>query len=250
MFASLSNNAAASDFASSVLPTPVGPRNKNDPIGFVGSLIPAFERMMESLTNCTATSCPTTRLCNSSPRCKVLLRSLSVSFATGIPVHFATIFAISSSVTHSCTRLLSFSLTCASRRSNSCLICGSLPYCSSAAFSRLYSRCATWIWLFTSSNSSLSFRTRSTSCFSCSHVAFICLDCSRSSSNSFRSTSRRSWLRWSVSFLSAASSISRCMIFLEISSNSAGIESSSVLIIAHASSTRSIALSGRKRSVI
>ena len=143
MFASLSNNAAASDFASSVLPTPVGPRNKNDPIGFVGSLIPAFERMMESLTNCTATSCPTTRLCNSSPRCKVLLRSLSVSFATGIPVHFATIFAISSSVTHSCTRLLSFSLTCASRRSNSCLICGSLPYCSSAAFSRLYSRCAT-----------------------------------------------------------------------------------------------------------
>ena len=33
----LSNRLNASAFASSVFPTPVGPRNKNEPIGFVGS---------------------------------------------------------------------------------------------------------------------------------------------------------------------------------------------------------------------
>ena len=52
----------------------------------------------------------------------------------------------------------------------------------------------------------------------------------------------------SVSFLRAASSISSCMIFLEISSISDGMESISVLIIAQASSTRSMALSGRNLS--
>ena len=46
----------------------------------------------------------------------------------------------------------------------------------------------------------------------------------------------------------AVSSISICMILRFSSSISAGIESSSVLTNAHASSTRSIALSGRKRS--
>ena len=36
-----SNNDAANDFANSVLPTPVGPKNKKLPIGLLGSLIPA-----------------------------------------------------------------------------------------------------------------------------------------------------------------------------------------------------------------
>ena len=68
------------------------------------------------------------------------------------------------------------------------------------------------------------------------------------SDNSFCNASSLSLLRLSVSFLRAASSISSCIIFLLFSSSSAGIESSSVLIIAHASSTRSIALSGRNLS--
>ena len=37
-----SNNDAANDLANSVLPTPVGPRNKKLPIGLFGSLIPAL----------------------------------------------------------------------------------------------------------------------------------------------------------------------------------------------------------------
>ena len=35
------SNNAANDFANSVLPTPVGPKNKKLPIGLLGSLIPA-----------------------------------------------------------------------------------------------------------------------------------------------------------------------------------------------------------------
>ena len=47
---------SANAFASSVLPTPVGPRNKNEPIGFVGSLIPALERIIASVIFVTASS--------------------------------------------------------------------------------------------------------------------------------------------------------------------------------------------------
>ena len=73
---------------------------------------------------------------------------------------------------------------------------------------------------------------------------------SRISASSFCSSARRSLLRLSVSFLSADSSISSCMILRLCSSSSVGMESSSVLIRAHASSTRSMALSGRNLSVI
>ena len=38
--------------ASSVLPTPVGPRNRKEPIGLVGSLMPALERRIASVTFC------------------------------------------------------------------------------------------------------------------------------------------------------------------------------------------------------
>ena len=56
IFASLSKRASASVFASSVLPTPVGPRKRKEPIGFVGSLIPAFDLIIASLTSETAVS--------------------------------------------------------------------------------------------------------------------------------------------------------------------------------------------------
>ena len=56
MLFSLSNKASARALASSVLPTPVGPRNINDPIGLLGSWIPALERNMASHTVFTASS--------------------------------------------------------------------------------------------------------------------------------------------------------------------------------------------------
>ena len=51
----------ASARASSVLPTPVGPRNMNDPIGRLGSDKPARLRRIALATTVTAASCPTTR---------------------------------------------------------------------------------------------------------------------------------------------------------------------------------------------
>ena len=54
MLFSSSNNLSANAFASSVLPTPVGPKNRKEPIGFVGSLMPALERIIASVTFSTA----------------------------------------------------------------------------------------------------------------------------------------------------------------------------------------------------
>ena len=56
MFFSSSNSACASALASSVLPTPVGPRNRKEPMGRFSSLMPARLRRMASETFCTASS--------------------------------------------------------------------------------------------------------------------------------------------------------------------------------------------------
>ena len=236
--------------ASSVFPTPVGPRNKKEPIGLVGSLIPALERIIASVTSSTPSSCPMTLRCSSSPRCSVLLLSLSLSFATGIPVHREMILAISSSVTASCTRERSFAFTFSSSSSSCFCSCGSLPYCNSAALFRSYSRCAFWISLLTCSISSRTFCTRSTDVFSFSHCTFLPAYSSFSPASSSCRCSRRSLLKRSSSFFSASSSISSCITRRLSSSSSVGMESSSVLISAQASSTRSMALSGSKRSEI
>ena len=133
MFCSLSNKLSASALASSVLPTPVGPRNKKEPIGLLGSLIPALERMIDSVTSSTASSCPTTLSWRILSRCKVLFLSLSVSFATGIPVQREMILAISSSVTDSLTIERSSFATRSSSSSNCFFNSGKRPYCNSAA---------------------------------------------------------------------------------------------------------------------
>ena len=62
----LSNMNSASARASSVLPTPVGPRNRKVPIGRSGSCRPARERRSAELTAATASSWPTTRWCRRS----------------------------------------------------------------------------------------------------------------------------------------------------------------------------------------
>ena len=58
---SSSNRNSASDLASSVLPVPVGPRNRNEPVGRFGSEMPARERRTASLTARTASRCPISR---------------------------------------------------------------------------------------------------------------------------------------------------------------------------------------------
>ena len=89
-----SNKVLAIDLASSVLPTPVGPRNTKVPIGLFGFLSPILFRCMALVIFSIAASCPMTDLRNS---CCIFL-SLDVSskatLATGIPVIIAITSAI------------------------------------------------------------------------------------------------------------------------------------------------------------
>ena len=56
------NRYSATVLASSVLPVPVGPANRNTPIGLPGSLRPALSMAMRSTMAVTASSWPMTRL--------------------------------------------------------------------------------------------------------------------------------------------------------------------------------------------
>ena len=69
-------SASARARASSVLPTPVGPRNRKLPIGRSGSPSPARERRTASATASTASSWPTTRSCRCCSRPQQPLRLL------------------------------------------------------------------------------------------------------------------------------------------------------------------------------
>ena len=71
----------------------------NEPAGRFGSLIPARERRIAFETAVIATSWPITRLWSSSSMRISFFVSASVSLKTGIPVHIATMSAISSSPT-------------------------------------------------------------------------------------------------------------------------------------------------------
>ena len=97
------NRNSASVRASSVLPTPDGPRKMNEPVGRFGSLMPARARRIDFATATIASSWPTTRLCSSSSMRTSRADSASVSLKTGMPVHIETMSAISSSPTSGCS---------------------------------------------------------------------------------------------------------------------------------------------------
>ena len=62
IFFSLPNIDSASALANSVFPTPVDPKNRNEPIGLLGSLRPALALRIAFATEFTASSCPMTLL--------------------------------------------------------------------------------------------------------------------------------------------------------------------------------------------
>ena len=84
------NICRASIFARYVLPTPVGPRNRNEPIGLRGSFKAARERRRARAITLVASSCPTTLLRRISSSFKSFLLSLSSMRASGMPVHDET----------------------------------------------------------------------------------------------------------------------------------------------------------------
>ena len=120
--------------ARKVLPTPVGPRKINEPIGRRGSFRSARERRSALEIAITASSCPITLLLSSSS----ILRSFSVSFCSircnGTPVTFETMCIMSSPVTVTCLSSRS-SRHRAKIVSSFSLVCFSLSR-SPAAFSK------------------------------------------------------------------------------------------------------------------
>ena len=98
---SSSNRNSASARPSSVLPTPVGPRKMKLPMGRLGSCRPARARRMAFATASRASSWPTTRRCSRSSMWMSFSTSPSSSLLTGMPVHLATTSAMSSSSTSS-----------------------------------------------------------------------------------------------------------------------------------------------------
>ena len=135
---SLPNTASASALDTSVFPTPVGPRNKKEPIGLFGSFNPTLPRRTAFATADTASSCPMTRLCKVSSNFCKRAASLSVSLLTGIFVHPATTSAISFSPTTGTFRLFArwFFLFCFSHSEAS----SSLVFFNMRAFSMSPSR--------------------------------------------------------------------------------------------------------------
>ena len=146
---SSSNITSANALHNSVLPTPVGPRNRNEPIGRLGSCNPLRLRRTASATACTASSCPITRWCKRSSITNNLARSVSNILVSGTPVQALTTSAISSSVTSClssrrlsspssvCSACSSSSLACCSRASDSSIrLCRSLKRSRTSSISR------------------------------------------------------------------------------------------------------------------
>mmetsp|Transcript_36630 Transcript_36630/g.85069 ORF Transcript_36630/g.85069 Transcript_36630/m.85069 type:complete len:265 (-) Transcript_36630:257-1051(-) len=255
IWSSLSNRKPARALHSSVLPTPVGPRNRKLPSGRFGSDRPARERRIASLTAWMASSWPTTRSCSLPSICSSFSRSPCISLDTGMPVARATTSAISSAPTSVRSRrglpespALPASLAWASLSVFSSS--GRRPYCSSATLLKSPLRLRSSICCLMRSISSLTWAEPWAWAFSAVQIS------SRSSYSrwSFCSSSSISAKRFcepsSFSLRTASRSILSWIIRRSSRSIASGLESISILILAAASSIRSMALSGRKRSVM
>ena len=119
MLSGESNIYCARTLANWVFPTPVGPRNKNVPIGLFGSFRPALLRCMARVTVSTASSCPMIFSLSDAPIVASLFPSLWAILLTGMLVAILTTCATSSAVT--------------SEGEESCLRCHFWRSCSSSA---------------------------------------------------------------------------------------------------------------------
>ena len=91
--------ASARAFDISVFPTPVGPKNKKEPIGLLGSFRPTRPRRTAFATAETASSWPITRLCKIFSNFRKRTASSSAKRFTGILVQPDIISATASSST-------------------------------------------------------------------------------------------------------------------------------------------------------
>ncbi|MPN06020.1 hypothetical protein SDC9_153274 [bioreactor metagenome] len=112
MACSSSKRNSARALASSVLPTPVGPRKRNEPVGRFGSEMPARARRTASETALTALVWPIRRLPSRFSISSSLVDSPSSILPTGMPVHALTTSAISALVTSSETIVFFWPAAC------------------------------------------------------------------------------------------------------------------------------------------
>ena len=244
---SSSNRNSAIALVSSVLPTPVGPRNRNEPIGRFGSCRPARARRTALATATIASSWPITRLWICSSMRKSLPRSPSSILSTGTPVQRDTTAAMSSGMTSSLTPLpptTSWPSASLSLRSRS----GITPYASSPALPSSPLR-----WAISSSERALSscsliFCESASLSLADFHEAVRAADFCSSPLSSFSSFCSRSLDAVSDSFFNASRSILSRMMRRSSSSSSSGLLSTCMRMRLAASSIKSMALSGRKRS--
>ena len=144
MACSSSNNSRHRLRATSVLPTPVGPRKRKEPIGRLVSLRPARERRMALATAATARSWPITWRPIEFSSLVNLLDSLSISRSTGMPVQRATTLAMSSGVTSSRSKRSAGGIAASSWRAAASFFSnsGKSPYLMRLAVARSASRSA------------------------------------------------------------------------------------------------------------
>ena len=212
-------------------------------------MIPARLRKIASVTLVIASSWPITRTFNVSSKAKSFSLSEAINLFIGIPVHLEITSETLSTVTFSWSKASSDSF--ASRSAISLVIFGISPYWSLEASCKLpsciYLSCkatSLFFWFFNSliwSNED----------FSSFHFAFNAVSCSvKEAIRSLISFKRFTLSSLLSSFSIEILSISNRFFSRVIPSNSSGKESISIRIEAHASSIKSIALSGKKRSVI
>ena len=142
---SVSKRNSASALASSVFPTPVGPRKRKLPSGRLGSLNPARARRTAFATASTASSCPTSRRLMFASMFSSFCFSPSSSRLTGMWVQREMTFAMSSSLTSSFSSAPSFwTFLSSSCQAEICFSSfGSSPYLIWAARSSCPRRVAT-----------------------------------------------------------------------------------------------------------
>ena len=235
---------SASARASSVLPTPVGPRKTNEPIGRSGSCSPVRARRSAFATAATASSWPTTRWCSRSSMWISFSVSPSSSRSTGMPgparddggdvvlvdlLLDHRVLGPSRRARRARARARGSRRSGSRRRAAGCLRARRARPPSAA---RRSARVASLTARAPPSPSPSGRRAR------------------RAPPSPRRAHARPARAPASVSFAIAASSISSCMTRRFASSSSSGLESISMRSREAASSTRSIALSGRKRSAM
>mmetsp|Transcript_46722 Transcript_46722/g.111230 ORF Transcript_46722/g.111230 Transcript_46722/m.111230 type:complete len:624 (-) Transcript_46722:643-2514(-) len=260
IFSSL-NSSRASDRAVSVFPTPDGPRNRKHPVGRSELPRPARERRTAFAMHATGLSCPTTMLLRRSTSVRTLSFSVWFSRDTGMPVERATTSAICSGPTVSTKRFISSPSRCACMTPSVCSRRGIVWYLSSTTLSRTLFSSRPWRPWCAGASSTTICSFASSTCFLISAMRRMRSFCSASFDRSVTSSSR-AWAiaactSCSLTLLSSSSSLasimpstsSRCSLRVRLSMIS-GEESSWTRTLAHASSMRSMALSGRNRPLM